>query len=105
MIYTSVVRPGTFGTQIGLLTGDTVRTIASAPVDNADQALKTLRAHAGQSVEVVVTRPTSDDPITLHGVVPSMAAALQFQHPEAEPQVLAAASETVMRDAMRCVGT
>ena len=76
VIYTSVVQPGTFGTQIGLLTGDTIRTIASAPVDNADQALKTLHSRAGQSVEVVVTRPTSDDPITLHGVVPSMVAAL-----------------------------
>jgi len=83
VIYTSVVQPGTFGTQIGLQTGDTIHSIASAPTDNADQALKALRDHAGKSVDIVVTRPTSDDPISLHGTVPSVAAALPMlnSHP------------------------
>ena len=83
VIYTSVVQPSTFGTQIGLQAGDTVRSVASVPTDTADQVLKALRDHEGKPVDIVVTRQTSDDPITLHGTVPSTVAALPLlnSHP------------------------
>jgi len=70
IIYTSVVRPGTFGSAIGLQTGDTIRQIGDTPIDSTADALKALRDHAGQTVDVVVTRTTSDDPIPLHGILP-----------------------------------
>ena len=70
IIYTSVVQPGTFGTQIGLQDGDTVRQIGDTPIDSANQALKLLRDRAGKAVDVIVIRMTRDAPVTLHGVVP-----------------------------------
>ena len=70
VIYTSVVQPGTFGKTIGLQTGDTIRQIGDTPIDSTADVLKALRAHAGQAVDVLVTRTTSDDPVPLHGVVP-----------------------------------
>ena len=73
IIYTSVVQPGTFGHSIGLLPGDTVHQIADTPIDGTAAALKALRDNAGKPIDVVVTRPTSDDPVTLHGVVPQAA--------------------------------
>ncbi len=71
VIYTDVVQPGAFGKQIGLQPGDTLRGIGSAPVESAAQATKLLRDAAGKPIDIVVTRATSDDPIPLHGVVPS----------------------------------
>ena len=70
VIYTSVVQPGSFGNTLGLKPGDTLQEAADSPIDNADQVLGVLRKHAGQAVDVVVTRPTNDEPVTLHGVVP-----------------------------------
>ena len=71
VLYTDVVRPGAFGTQIGLLPGDTVRGIGTVKIENTDQALHLLQSHAGQPVDIVVTRPASDDAVNLHGVVPA----------------------------------
>ncbi len=71
VLYTDIVQPGEFGKQIGLLTGDTLRGVGTTKIENADQALRLLRSHAGRPVDIVVTRPTSDDPVDLHGVVPS----------------------------------
>ena len=70
VIYTSVTQPGTFGQTLGLKAGDTLRQVADSPIENADQVLEVLRTHAGRPVDVVVTRPTNDEPVTLHGVVP-----------------------------------
>ena len=72
VIYTDVVKPGTFGQQIGLQTGDTLRGIGADKIDSSDQALGLLRKNAGKPIDLVVTRPTSDDPITLHGVAPTV---------------------------------
>jgi len=69
---TDVVQPGSFGQQIGLQPGDTLRGIGSGKVEDADQALKLLRQKVGQPVDMVVTRPTSDDPITLHGTLSAL---------------------------------
>ena len=75
IIYTSVVRPGALGKALGLQAGDTIREVASSTVDNAGEALKLLRDHAGKPVDVLVTRPTSSDPVPLHGVLPQSLAA------------------------------
>jgi regulator of sigma E protease len=72
VIYTSVTQPGTFGGTLGLKSGDTLRQIADSPVENAAQVLQVLRTHEGQPVDVIVTRPTNDEPVTLHGVVPKV---------------------------------
>lgn len=72
VIYTDVVQPGSFGRQIGLQSGDTIRGIGAQKIESADQALQILRRSAGQTLDIVVTRPTSDDPITLHGTVPAV---------------------------------
>ena len=70
VIYTTVMQPGAFGNTLGLKPGDTLQQVADSSVDNAAQVLGVLRKHAGQTVDVVVTRPTNADPVTLHGVVP-----------------------------------
>ena len=70
VIYTSVTQPGAFGQTLGLKAGDTLRQIADSPVENAAQVLQVLRTHAGKPVDVIVTRPTNDEPVTLHGIVP-----------------------------------
>ena len=72
VIYTEVVQPGRFGQQIGLQTRDTIRGIGTEKIDGGDQTLRLLRKNAGRPVDIVVTRPTSDDPITLHGTVPAV---------------------------------
>ena len=71
VIYTSVVQPGAFGKSIGLQPGDTVREIDGVSIDSSAAALKALRDHAGKTVTVLVTRPTSEDPVALHGTVPN----------------------------------
>ena len=76
VIYTSVVQPGKFGAQIGLQAGDVIRSVGTVPADNAAQVLKALRDQSGKPVDVVVSRQTSDDPITLHGTALADAAAL-----------------------------
>ena len=75
VIYTSVTAPGTFGQALGLMANDTLQRVASDPVVSAGQVLQTLRSRAGKPVEVVVTRPTSAEPVILHGVVPAALAA------------------------------
>lgn len=72
VIYTDVVRPGSFGRQIGLQPGDTVRGIGTDKVESGSQALQILRRGAGQPVDIVVTRAAVDDPVTLHGTVPAV---------------------------------
>ena len=72
VIYTDIVQPGTFGTEIGLQPGDTVRGLGPTRVEGADQALKLLRQKAGQPIDIVVTRLTSEEPITVHGTIPSV---------------------------------
>ena len=72
VIYTDVLRPGSFGQQIGLQPGDTLRGIGAEKVENSDQALRVLRQNAGKSVDLTVTRVTSDDAVTLHGSVPAV---------------------------------
>jgi len=72
VIYTDIVQPGSLGRQIGLEPGDTIRGIGPEKVESSDQALKILRRSAGKPVDIVVTRRTSDDPITLHGTVPTV---------------------------------
>jgi regulator of sigma E protease len=71
VIYTDVVSPGTAGTALGLLPGDTIRGIGSDKVNNADQALRLLRENAGKPVDVDVTRVTADDQVVLHGILPA----------------------------------
>jgi regulator of sigma E protease len=75
VIYTSVIQPGKFGKSIGLQAGDTIREIADTPIDSNSAALSALRDNAGKPVDIVVTRPTSDDPVTLHGTVPQAVSA------------------------------
>jgi len=72
VIYTDVVEPGSLGQSLGLQPGDTVRSIGTEKIEGADQALRILRSDAGKPVDVVVTRPTSDKPITLHGTAPGV---------------------------------
>jgi len=72
VIYTDVVKQGSLGQSLGLQPGDTVRGIGAEKIDSADQALRILRNDAGKPVDIVVTRLTSDDPITLHGTVPAV---------------------------------
>jgi len=71
VIYTDVVQPGTWGTRIGLLPGDTLRVVGTKPVENSTQALQLLRQNAGKTVDVLVTRPSSEKPVTLHAAVPA----------------------------------
>ncbi len=75
VFYTNVVQPGSFGNSLGLQKDDTLKQVASDPVKNSDQVLQTLRSHAGQPIDVVVSRPTSEEMVTLHGVVPQSMAA------------------------------
>lgn len=71
VLYTSVVKPGIFGQTIGLQANDTLQRVASDPAESVDQVLTTLHSHAGQAIDIVVTRPTSEEPVTLHGTVPA----------------------------------
>ena len=75
VIYTDVVQVGIFGRQIGLLPGDTLRGIGAEKIDSSAQALQILRQSAGKPVDLVVTRTTSDDPLTLHGIEPAVLSA------------------------------
>ena len=72
VIRTDVVTPGTVGLALGLEAGDTVMGIGKDKVTGTEEALSFLRANAGKAVDVVVSRPSSDDPISLHAVLPAM---------------------------------
>jgi len=72
VIYTDIVKPGSFGQQIGLQPGDTLRGIGAEKVDSGSQALQILRQSAGKPTDLVVTRSTSEESITLHGIVPAV---------------------------------
>ncbi len=71
VIRTDVVTPGTVGVALGLETGDTIMGIGKDKVTGTEEALSFLRANAGKAVDVVVSRPSSDDPISLHAVLPA----------------------------------
>jgi regulator of sigma E protease len=71
VLYTDVVQPGTVGSSFGLLAGDTIRGIADEKVTDAQQALRLLRSNAGKKVQIVVTRPAAELPVTLSGTLPS----------------------------------
>ena len=71
VLYTDVVQPGSFGQKIGIEPGDSIRGINGEPVADSEQALQTLRQNAGKSVDLVVTRPSREDPLTLHAAVPA----------------------------------
>jgi regulator of sigma E protease len=71
VLYTDVVTPGSLGATLGLQPGDTIRLVDDTKVENADQAVRLLRASAGKAVNVIVTRPASDDPVTLHATLPA----------------------------------
>lgn len=71
VLYTDVIQPGTVGTALGLQAGDTIRGIDSQKIDSASQVAKLFQADAGKSVTVVVTRPTTDAPLTLEGAIPA----------------------------------
>ena len=71
VIYTDIVLPGTAGAALGLEAGDTLLGIGKTNVTDSAQALRLLRANAGKPVDVLVSRPTSDDPIPLHGTLPA----------------------------------
>ncbi len=71
VIYTDIVSPGAAGTALGLVAGDTLIGIGKDKVTDSGQALSLLRASAGKPVDVLVSRPTSDDPIPLHGTLPA----------------------------------
>ncbi len=74
VINTDVVQPGSLGRQMGLQPGDTIRGIGAEKIESGAQALEILRRDANRPVDIVVTRPTSDDPITLHGTLPAVLA-------------------------------
>jgi len=71
VIRTEVIAPGAAGFALGLAAGDTVLGVAKDKVTSADQVTSFLQANAGKAVEVIVSRPTSDDPIPLHGTLPA----------------------------------
>jgi len=71
VIRTDIALPGTAGAALGLEAGDTLIGIGRDKVTGAGQALSLLRANAGKPVDVIVSRPTSDNPIPLHGTLPA----------------------------------
>ena len=73
VINTDVVQSGTFGAHIGLKPGDTIYALGSGKNKDSDASdpLALLRRSAGQSVDILVSRPTSDDLIPLHGTLPA----------------------------------
>lgn len=71
VLHTDVVTPGALGARIGLQPGDTVAVIGETPVKSAEQARQVLQAQAGKKVDVYVSRPTSDEPVTLHADLPA----------------------------------
>jgi len=64
------VSPGPVGAALDMQVGDTLLGIGNEKITDGDQAKKLLLADAGKPVEVTVSRPTSDDAVTLHGTVP-----------------------------------
>lgn len=68
--YTDVVTPGTLGAQIGLKPGDTIFGIGDTKIKSAEQARQVLQSQAGKKVDFYVSRPTSDEPVTLHADLP-----------------------------------
>ena len=67
---TDVVQTGSFGQQIGLQPGDTVEGVSADKFDDAAGLTQLLRSHAGQPIDIAVSRVTSEDTVNLHGVVP-----------------------------------
>lgn len=71
VLYTDVIAPGALGTQIGLQTGDTIAGINDTKIKNAAQAREMLLSQAGKKLDIYVSRPTSDDLVTLHPTLPA----------------------------------
>ncbi len=70
VINTDVVQPGTFGEEIGLLPGDTIQGVSVDKFEDAAGLSQILRNHAGQPIDIAVSRVTSDALVNLHGVIP-----------------------------------